>query len=160
MRPRTPLAARIAQHTGVPEAHVQYTFENLTPGQGPCWPWGGMVQGITPMIGWERRAQPVRRVLTAHIHGELPADVRVRAACPNPLCVSPNHTLVKARFADQATFLTPPPPEKCDQDDINDVVDAVYSRDRPWDAAALAEEFDYPRALVEAAIRKIEEEGL
>jgi len=160
MRPKTPLAARISRHTGVPEAEVQYTLENLTPGQGPCWPWGGMVQGITPMIAVDNRPKPVRRVLISYIHGELPADVRVRAACPNPLCVSPNHTLVKARFSDEATFLTPPPPEECDQDDIMDVVDAVYSRDQPWDAAALAEEFDYPPARVEEAIRKIIEEGL
>ena len=120
MRPKIALAARLARHTGVPEAEIQYTLENPTPGQGPCWPWGGMVQGTTPMIGVGRRPQPVRRVILASIHGELPDDVRARSACPNPLCVSPNHTLVKARFSYEATFLTPPPPEECDQDDPQD----------------------------------------
>jgi len=56
--------------------------------------------------------------------------------------------------------LTPPPPEECDQDEIMDVVDAVYSRDPPGDPHALAAEFDYPVVLVEEAIRKIHEEGL
>ncbi|MDP3488745.1 MAG: hypothetical protein Q8R71_01285 [Phenylobacterium sp.] len=41
-----------------------------------------------------------------------------------------------------------------------DVVDAVYSCDQPWNAADLAEDFDYPLTLVEEAIRKIVKEGL
>ncbi len=160
MRPKTPLAARIARHTGVDEVEVQYTLDHPTPGVGRCWPWSGMVQGVTPMIADNNRPKPVRRILTTYIHGELPADVRVVPACPNKLCVSPTHTMVKAKWSNEAVSLIPPPPEECDQDDINDVIDAVYSRDQPWAPEALAEHFKYPLALVEEAIRRIFEEGL
>jgi hypothetical protein len=158
VRPRIPIAQRISNHTGISLDVVQYTLANPEPTAGPCWPWSGMIQRITPMMSDKRRPRPVRRVLFEHMHGELPEFVRVSSGCPNPFCVSPNHTLLKSKFHEGPVSLEPEP--DADQNPISDVIDAVYSVDPPWDPQQLADKFDYPIHLVEEAIRKIDEEGL
>ncbi|MDP2214104.1 hypothetical protein [Phenylobacterium sp.] len=160
MRPKTPLAERISKATGVSTKIIQETICSPTTGDHSCWGWGRSYKGTMPVIMFEGRPQPVRRVLVIAAYGDLPATTRVMPACPNKRCVNPVHTRVKHQFIDGHVSLTPPADPEAGNDDIMDVIDAVYSRDQPWDAAALAEEFGYSLALVEEAIRKIVEEGL
>lgn len=160
MRPKTPLARRIASATDVPENVVQWTFENPNPGvfANDCWRWQAHVTPkLIPMMKHEGKSLPVRRVIRAEVTGEpVPPDERLSQGCRGMFCVNPNHTMVK-RIAlgpwgmreDQAS------PAGADDDPIEDIVDAVYSRDQPWDAQALAEEFDYPVSRVEEAIAGI-----
>lgn len=116
------------------------------------------------------KTQPVRRVLLEACGQELNSGVRIGSACGNPLCVHPYHTLVKSVFSMamllagiEQSFDHGVLPANVDipaDDDINEVIDAVYSHDQPWDAAELAAYFDYPQPLVEEAIRRIHDEGL
>ncbi len=161
MRPNTPLVDRIAKGTGVCVEMIQDTISRPTPGEGPCWEWNLSFAGVTPMIMLDGRPQPVRRVLVASIHGELPSTIRVVPVCPNKRCVNPNHTMVKNQFVDGLMTLTPPADFETAEDDIMDVVDTVYSTEQPWDAASLAEQFPvYTEEQFAEAIRKIEDEGL
>lgn len=160
MRPRVPLVERVAKATGVPTSIVQDTIRNPPAGDQSCWEWGLSCKGTTPMIMVDGRPQPVRRVLVTTAYGELPATTRVMPACPNKRCVNPAHTRVKHQFTDGHVQLAALADFESDKTTVDDVVDAIYSCEQPWDAVALAAEFDYPVALVEQAIRKIVDEGL
>lgn len=157
MRPKTPIAERIAKHTDVPLSDIQCTLANPTPGVGLCWPWLGAMSGATPMVHHEGRPQGARRVIMESIYGPLPDTVQVRQACLGFSCVNPSHSEVKSKFSDAPHPMVPP---QEDPEDLTDVIDSIYSCDPPWDADELAAKFDYPVSQIMAAIQKIETEGL
>lgn len=157
MRPRIPMAERLARHTDVPLSVIQCTLANPTLGTGPCWPWLGSMSGVTPMIRQDGKTQGARRVIMESIYGSMPDTVQVRQACLGYSCVNPSHTQVKSKFSDAPHPMVPP---EEDPEDLTDVIDSIYSCDPPWDADELAAKFDYRIDQIEAAILKIETEGL
>lgn len=65
---------------------------------GECWEWTGALQSArgSPVMRYERVAQPVRRVIAI----ELGMQVKGRMAtvrCCNSLCVNPGHVVVLTR---------------------------------------------------------------
>lgn len=65
---------------------------------GECWEWTGALQSArgSPVMRYERVAQPVRRVIAI----ELGMQVKGRMAtvrCCNSLCVNPEHVVVLTR---------------------------------------------------------------
>lgn len=97
----------------------------------------------------------VRRVMREFRTGTtLTRDLRIKQVCATPLCVHPDHTVdqwtrVNGLYMGQPDL----PPE----DSIEDAASAIYSRPEPWDAQALAREFDYPLDLIERALTEIRE---
>lgn len=153
MRPKISLADRIAKHTGMSAENVQYTLDHPESGAGVCWTWTGMTQGHTPMMKYEGRIQTTRRVLLLVVHGELPVRVNVKQPCGDPVCVNPNHSVIAGVTM---AHLADPYATVVDDEPLTDVVDSIYSRDQPWDAAQLASDFGYPLEKVELAISLIE----
>src|ERR1700712_5240840 len=93
MRPKLPLAIRIARATGVDPQIVEETLQaEPQPGYDDCWTWRGCVVKLTPVMREGNKTQPVRRLLLECIYG-VPIHPRwlVRRLCPNVFCVQPNH---------------------------------------------------------------------
>lgn len=65
---------------------------------GDCWEWTGAMQSNapTPVINYNRKAQPVRRAL-AEAMGKPITNKLVTCKCRNELCVNPDHLLVVTR---------------------------------------------------------------
>lgn len=65
---------------------------------GDCWEWQGAMQSSapTPMINYQRRCQPVRRLLAKEM-GKVIDGKFVTCKCRNELCVNPDHLLVVTR---------------------------------------------------------------
>ena len=65
---------------------------------GDCWEWTGAMQSHapTPMINYQRKSQPVRRLLALHM-GKAITGKFVTCKCRNELCVNPDHLLVVTR---------------------------------------------------------------
>lgn len=65
---------------------------------GDCWEWTGAMQSNapTPMINYQRKSQPVRRLIAQHM-GKVITGKLVTCKCRNELCVNPDHLLVVTR---------------------------------------------------------------
>lgn len=65
---------------------------------GDCWEWQGATQSNspTPVINFNFRSQPVRRLL-AQAMGKRVEGMFVTCKCRNELCVNPDHLLVVTR---------------------------------------------------------------
>lgn len=151
-RPVVPLSDRIARATGVDSEYILHIIENYSPETigDDCWPWDGLLVHLSPVMKLQGRLQTVRRVLDEACTGEpTPANTRLKPGCGNTLCVHPQHTLHVRPSWDQ-------PGGEVPADTMDEIIDAVYSRDPPYNAASLAEEFDYPLERVQEAIGMIE----
>jgi hypothetical protein len=73
-------------------------LEKHTEEVGNCWEWQGAMQhnSPTPVINFNRRAQPVRRLL-AQAMGKPVKGMFVTCKCRNELCVNPDHLRVVTR---------------------------------------------------------------
>jgi hypothetical protein len=73
-------------------------LEKHTEEVGNCWEWQGSMQSgaPTPMINFNHRCQPVRRLL-AQAMGKTVEGMFVTCKCRNELCVNPDHLLVVTR---------------------------------------------------------------
>lgn len=157
--PRKPksLLDKIARFSDAPRELIEATMANPRPasGEGPCWRWQGAMAGMTPVVFHNGRPQSVRRLALAEALAQpLAKRVRVLRGCASVFCVSPNHAKVLRADLEPE----PPPIEIADGEDdpIEDVIDAVYSREPPWNAEELAAAFNYPVEKVREAIRLIE----
>lgn len=65
---------------------------------GDCWEWNGATQtkSPTPMINYQRKVKPVRRLL-AETLGKNITGKFVTCKCRNELCVNPDHLLIVTR---------------------------------------------------------------
>ena len=159
MRPIVPLSRRLSTLTGVSEEEIQWVLD-LPLGSADsvaCWQWRGRFtqNSLLPIIHYHGKPMSVRRAIREEMTGTpVPKFVRLRQVCATLLCVHPYHV------ADQTIYtpLTAPPStdEPPADDNVEDCVHAIYSRDPPWSAEELASEFDYPLSLVREALRLIE----
>jgi hypothetical protein len=155
MRPKQSLAQRLASGCELPVGEIEAVLEDPRPASnlGRCWNWRNQLVKGMPMMKWEGRPQPVRRVVC----GPLADNQRVYNTCTHPLCVNPDHSQVRIynRILGLKTVAVPDMSKEVVADTLEDAAFMVYSREPPWDAAALAAEWDYAIELVQEAIDKI-----
>ena len=163
MRLETDLPHRLSKILGVDPDEVLRVLNcshEIRP-ETPCWQWTGALTGrsMIPVFHYKGGMKPVRRVLHEYRTGvPNPPDLKIRQICANHLCIQPDHaesywTRINGVFSYEHALVAPHPAE----DSLEDIVSAIYSRPEPWDADALAAEFDYPVILVEEALALIRE---
>ena len=130
---------------------------------GPCLMYSGGIQGLTPVISYNGKVTPVRRVLLGHTHGfEIDPLWRIKRCCLEIFCVNPHHSIIQVTshpLAPTIPRFEPPPEPVWESLSPDDCIDMILSIDER-SPAALAERFDEPVSLIEAALAKIEADGL
>lgn len=174
MRPKLPLAIRIAKATGVDVQVVEETLQSEPqPGHGDCWPWAGAVAKLTPVLKLAGKSQPVRRLLLEAVYGQ-PMHPRwlAKRICPNVFCVQPNHSqLIRTAWPDcprlprRGGGTEDDPPAAALQLEglsLDDMIDMILSLDdgRELSAEELASRFDEPVTLTRTALEEIRAQGL
>lgn len=156
MRPIIPFPRRLSQMTGISQEDIQCVLETPIGSieDATCWQWHGHCtrMSLLPIMHYHGKPVSVRRAIREEMTGTpVPASIRLHQICPTPLCVHPSHavdhTVLVLAEPDNGTPAT---------DSVEDCAHAIYSRDPPWSAEQLAEEFDYPLELVQEALRLIE----
>jgi hypothetical protein len=152
VRPRLTLDTRIAKGVLLPVDEIAAVLPHPGSNTGACWFWRGKHTHGVPIMKWEGKPTPVRRVL----HGAFADNQRVYPSCAGFLCVNPDHSKVRIynRIMNAKTFAVPEPEHVTDT--VDDVAYVLYQRDPPWNAAEIAAEFDFEITLVEQAIAGVE----
>lgn len=160
---RTPktLIERVARQCSVEREHLLDILAHYTPESciEPCLVWGGFFVGWSPVMRIGQTTTPVRRVMHELATGEpTPNHVRLENGCGTDFCIHPSHS--RQKIVSILTLDTVDEIIEVQADNVEECMDAILSRDRPWDIPALALEWDYGLDMMLEAERNIMEQGL